>query len=185
MLAAGVLLAGCAGNPGQPAIPALPTEALEQAPPTPGATSFTGRLALQQAAGPGTAARSFSAQFELSGTDTEGQLRISTPLGTLLAEARWTPGGASLNTGRGDTAYPDLDTLSRHALGEALPLQALLSWLRGQAWPLAEVVPDATGFTQLGWRIDPSALHNEGLLTATRRADGNRPTLTLRLRLDP
>jgi outer membrane lipoprotein LolB len=54
---------------------------------------WSGRLSLSVRSEP---AQSFSAGFELSGRPEAGELLLSTPLGTTLAQARWSPGQALL-----------------------------------------------------------------------------------------
>ena len=127
-----------------------------------------------------TPARSLSAGFELRGDSERGELRLSTPLGTLLAAARWSPGEALLSMPGGQTRYADLDALSRHALGESLPLQALPDWLAGRPWPGASSQPLPAGFAQLGWQVNLAAFRG-GQVDAVREA---APTVTLRARLE-
>lgn len=73
----------------------------------------SGRLALRIEAGPGRPAQSLAAAFELRGDGREGELRLLSPLGTLLVSARWGPGLALLVTGKGERRYASLDELSR------------------------------------------------------------------------
>ena len=125
-----------------------------------------------------------SAGFELSGSAPQGQLRLSGPLGTTLALARWAPGQAVLASAGSETRFADLDSLSAAALGEAVPMAALFDWLRGRPWAGAasqargDGVP---GFEQLGWQID-LARWSDGWVEARRAAP---PAVTVRARLDP
>lgn len=143
-----------------------------------------GRLSVRIAASAGQPARSESAAFELRGDGQRGELRLSTPLGTLLAVAAWSPGEATLTTPQGRAAFDTLSGLARESLGEDLPLQALPDWLQGRPWsgaPHRPAAPEgARGFEQLGWRIDLSR-HVDGLLLAEREAP---PAVTLRVRLE-
>lgn len=141
----------------------------------------SGRLSVQVAAHEQTAARSFSASFDLRGNSERGELRLSTPLGTQLAEARWSPGQAGLTTPGGQSRYADLDALSRDVLGEALPLQALPDWLAARPWSGAASRPLAAGFEQLGWTIDLAGFR-DGRIDAVRDMP---PRVQLRVRLDP
>ena len=141
----------------------------------------TGRLSVRVDAQADTPARSLSAGFELRGDGQQGELRLSTPLGTLLAAARWSPGEALLTTPGSQTRFADLDALSREALGEALPLQALPDWLAGRPWPGAASRASSAGFDQLGWQINLAAFP-EGQIDAVRDA---APRVTLRARLEP
>jgi len=141
---------------------------------------LAGRLSIKVAALGTQAARSLSSGFELRGDDEQGELRLTSPLGTLVAEAHWAPGSARLRTSQGETRYSDLDALARDALGEALPLRALPSWLHGRPWPGAANHVNADGFEQLGWHIG-MARYDQGLLDVTRSA---APAVTLRAKLE-
>ena len=114
---------------------------------------LSGRLSLRVDAAPAAPARQMSSAFELRGDGARGELRLNSPLGTLLAAASWAPGEARLVTPEGERRYADLDAMSREALGEALPLRALPAWLRGQRWEGSPSQATAEGFEQLGWQI--------------------------------
>jgi len=143
-----------------------------------------GRLALRVAAHEGRAAQSISASFELRGSAEAGELRLASPLGTLMASARWSTAGAWLDTADGERRFNDVQALSLAALGEALPLQALADWLRGRPWPGAPSRIHDGGFEQLGWRVSAGAVATP----ATGRVDAVReappPVVTLRAVLD-
>lgn len=162
------LLGACASPPAAP----------------PGASApLSGRLLLKVEASPQAMAQSVSAGFELTGSDAAGELRLATPLGTQLVEARWAPGTASLRTSDGLREFPDLNSLAREALGEEVPLAALPHWLAGRPWPAQafELATDGSGFSQLGWSIDTRRLAAEGQLEARRP---EAPAILLRVRLD-
>lgn len=161
LLAALGLLAGCATTP-RPA------------------PELAGRLAVQVQAHAGTPGRSLSTQFELHGDARAGELQLTTPLGGITAKANWRPGAAELSTAQGTRLFADLDTLAEELLGQALPLAALIDWLRGRPWPGAPSSANATGFEQLGWRIDLSRFA-EGWVLAGRDA---APTIAVRARLE-
>ena len=124
--------------------------------------------------------RRVSSAFELHGDGERGELRLSSPLGSVVAVARWSPGEAVLETGDGTTRYADLDELAREALGEPLPLAALPDWLAGRPWPGAPHAPTAAGFEQLGWTIDLGRF-GDGAIDASRAAP---PPVQVRARLD-
>lgn len=94
-------------------------------------TSWSGRLALQlhddQAED-----QSFSAAFELQGSERQGQLTLLSPFGAVLAELQWSPQGAQLRQGGQLRESPSLAVLVQDSVGAALPLGALFSWLAGQ-----------------------------------------------------
>jgi outer membrane lipoprotein LolB len=154
-------------------------------PPAPGGSpALSGRLALQVDAMADRPAQSISASFDLRGSAEQGELRLSTPLGTTLAAAFWAPGVARLVTPQGEKRFADLDALSRDAFGENLPLRALPDWLQGRPWPgaaePARALQPGPGFVQLGWTID-LARFDSGQLQATHAGP---PAVRLRAQLD-
>jgi outer membrane lipoprotein LolB len=166
---ASVLLAACATVP--PPVP-------------PSGDSFAGRMTVKVDAAPGSEARNVSAVFDLQGSPQQGRLDLSTPLGTILAQARWAPGRVVLASSRGETQFADLDALTREVLGEALPVAAMFDWLRGRPWPGAPSTPSTppaeAGFTQLGWVVSVAKL-DEGWVTARRTRS---PVVLVRVKLD-
>jgi len=141
---------------------------------------LSGRLSVRVDSDP---PRALSAAFELSGDARAGALVLTSPIGSTLAQAQWTPAEAVLETPGSRSSYPDLDALAEHALGERVPLAALFDWLRGRPWPgsASQRLPDdERGFTQLGWRV--TLPHDaQGWIEARRAA---APAVTLRARLD-
>jgi len=155
----GLLLSACASAPISP-------------------DSLSGRLAVQVE---GAQPRSVSAAFELRGDAGRGEMSLSTPLGNMLARARWQAGDVRLETPDGERRFDDLDALARETLGEAVPVVALFDWLRGRPWPGAPSRPlDGPSFAQLGWIVDLSR-YDDGLVDA-RRVDA--PVVVVRARLD-
>jgi outer membrane lipoprotein LolB len=159
----GALLTACATRP-----LALPGDTLN------------GRLALRVEAHEGAPSRSFAAPFELQGDASAGRFSLFTPLGTTAARADWHPGQATLSNENGPTTYPDLDSLAADMLGQALPMAALLDWLRGRPWTLAPHTVTEGGFEQLGWQVDTRSL-SEGRIEARRPSP---PVVTVRVRLE-
>jgi len=90
---------------------------------------WQGRIGVKVASNPPQA---FSAHFELSGTSEEGNLSLSTPLGTSLARMHWDAAGASLRTSQESKQFASADEMLQHSLGAAPPLSALFAWLAGQ-----------------------------------------------------
>jgi outer membrane lipoprotein LolB len=127
---------------------------------------WRGRLALRVDSEPPQA---FSAGFELSGQATQGELRLYSPLGTVLAELRWTPQAATLTRNGETQQFDSLDALATQATGAALPVAALFQWLAG-----VQTTAD-------GWRADLSQLE-AGRLIAQRTAPA--PATELRLLLE-
>ena len=127
---------------------------------------WSGRLSLSVRSEP---AQSFSAGFELSGRAEAGELMLITPLGTTLAQARWSAGQAWLASGAQERRFNSIDELLRELTGTTLPLAALFDWLRG--------IPTEAP----GWQAD-LALSAQGRLVARRASPG--PLVELRLLLD-
>ncbi|KAB0584446.1 outer membrane lipoprotein LolB [Ideonella dechloratans] len=146
-----------------------------------GPVDYSGRLAVTVAAEGDRPAESHSAAFELGGDAHQGHLRLLSPLGTVVADATWEADHVRLETGDGPRDYPSLEALAEDALGQAIPLGALLAWLQGRPWNGAPHEAEAQGFHQLGWSVDIHALKTEGALVARRDSP---PAVTLRARLD-
>lgn len=146
--------------------------------------TLSGRLSVKVDAAGSEQARSVSAAFELQGDAERGRLNLSTPLGSVLAQARWAPGDVVLATPQGETKFDDLDALTREVLGESLPVAALFDWLRGRPWPgaasSATVPPAEPGFEQLGWSVS-LARFDEAWIAARR---GQAPVVTVRAKVD-
>jgi outer membrane lipoprotein LolB len=140
----------------------------------------TGRLSLQVDASTDRPAQSMAAAFELRGSSTEGEMRLLSPLGTVLAAARWQPGLVRLNTPQGEERFADLAVLSRQVLGEAVPLAALPDWLAGRPWADAPFQLQPGGFAQMGWHVLTDRL-SEGSVSARRDTP---PAVQLRVRLN-
>ncbi|MFN9748523.1 MAG: lipoprotein insertase outer membrane protein LolB [Burkholderiales bacterium] len=126
---------------------------------------------------------SIVALFDLQSTDGQsGQLELSSPLGTLLGRASWSPGQVRLTTPNRESIYPDLPALSQDLLGEKVPIEALSDWLNGRPWPMAyssPLPPPGRGFSQLDWliRLDRET---EGIILAER---ASAPAITVIARL--
>jgi len=162
------------------------------APPIEANDVLSGRLALRVEPLASEAPRSVSAAFDLRGDSRAGTLGLSTPLGSMLAQARWSPAEVVLTTPRETRRFASLDELTREALGESVPIEAWFDWLRGRPWPGAASAPfgaatsapsdaPASGFRQLGWRVDLSRF-GAGTIAATRESPA--PVVTVRIRLD-
>ena len=156
-------------------------------PPAPAAApaeTLSGRLALRVEPVGDEAAHAISAAFDLRGNARAGTLGLSTPLGSMLAQARWSPAEVVLVTPRETRRFATLDALTREVLGESVPVEAWFDWLRGRPWPGA---PSATSpaapdsFDQLGWHVDLGRFA-EGTVAATRASPP--PLVTVRIRLD-
>jgi outer membrane lipoprotein LolB len=150
----------------------------------PAGEALSGRLAVRVDGSDGVATRSENAAFELQGSAQAGRLNLSTPLGSVIAQARWAPGSVVLATPQGERRFDDLDALTREVLGESVPVAALFDWLRGRPWSGAASTPSAApterGFAQLGWAVS-LARFDEGWVVARR---DRAPVVTVRAKLD-
>ena len=168
----GLVIGGCASPPRE-----------REGPPL----TAAGRLSVRVEASAAKPLQSLSAAFEWRGDGERGELTLLSPLGTQVAQARWSPGVAWLVTPEGQMRFETLDALAERALGEVVPLVAWPDWLAGRPWPGAPSAPcrscgPAAGasFEQLGWNVDLTR-HGEGRIEARRRAP---PVVTVRIVLD-
>ncbi|MDO5086505.1 MAG: lipoprotein insertase outer membrane protein LolB [Comamonadaceae bacterium] len=147
-------------------LPSAKAPAQAEAQPT--RTFWQGRLALQVASEP---PQSYAAGFTLNGDARAGALSFTSPLGNTLAVLHWQPGQAWLEQGGQTQFYESLEQLSAQATGAAaLPLEALLGWLRGQPHEAP------------GWQADLGRVA-QGRLTARRVQP--LPAAELRLVFEP
>lgn len=158
------LLAACASRP----------------PMSAGTDLLSGRLAVRVEAGANSAERSMTVAFELRGNPQAGRIEFSTPLGSVIARANWSPGEVVLITDQGERRFDDLDRMSQEVLGEVVPVAALFDWLRGRPWAGAPSRPTADGFAQLGWSVDLSRF-GDALILARREM---APVVTVRAIVD-
>jgi outer membrane lipoprotein LolB len=146
------LIAGCAG-------PA----ALDKAGIARSADAWSGRLSLRVDSEP---VQTFSASFDLRGDSQAGELTLTSPIGSTLAQLHWAPGEALLRNGGQTRRFDSVDALSEAATGAAIPVGALFAWLAGRN----EAAP--------GWRPDLSQV-SAGRLQATRESPQPRADLRI------
>jgi outer membrane lipoprotein LolB len=149
--AGAMLLAGCA-TPGSRASGVMEIP-----------SAWSGRLSLRIDSQP---VQSFSALFELRGAPQAGELTLTSPIGSTLAQLHWAPGEALLRNGSETRHYDSVDALIEAATGAAIPVGALFAWLAGRP----ESVP--------GWRPDLSQI-GTGKLQATRESPEPRADLRI------
>lgn len=113
----------------------------------------------------------FSANFELNGDATSGELALYSPIGTTLAVARWAPQSAQLLQGQKVQDFASMDDLTQQLTGAVLPLTALLSWLDVDGPPLP------------GWELTSESPAGGRRVFAKRESP--LPALQLTLLLDP
>jgi outer membrane lipoprotein LolB len=163
------LLAACATPP------SLPTIAGQEA--------LSGKLSVQVDPTADAPARLVSAAFDLRGSAERGELQLTSPLGNVLAQARWRPGEVVLQRNNGEQRYANLDALASDTFGEPLPLAALFDWLHGRPWgaaPSHRLSAPAQGFEQLGWTVALDRF-TDGWVTAKRTAP---PSVTVKAHLE-
>jgi outer membrane lipoprotein LolB len=106
-------------------------------------TNWQGRLSVKVFSKP---VQSFTANFDLHGSASQGELVLNSPLGTTLAYMQWTTDSATLITGSKQQHFDSLQDMARITTGTDLPLASLFAWLQGRAEE------------SLGWRADLSEL---------------------------
>lgn len=73
-----------------------------------------------------------AAMFTLEGSAAQGQLLLSSPLGTTLAQASWSQDHARLVANDRTTQFADMDALTTALMGSAIPVWALFDWIKGK-----------------------------------------------------
>ncbi len=123
-------------------------------------STYTGRISLvvESTDSDNTRASSFSGSFELRGNAHMGQLDLLSPLGSVVAQLRWSPEQAEIQAGSDIRRYPSAPALLEQAMGIPLPPQTLFDWLQGK--------PSSSDIA--AWRVDLSR-HSEGRISAQRQ----------------
>lgn len=155
-----LVFGGCAAPQIAPALKAADTLAV------------AGRLSLVSGQADGQKALYGGFRLLLQGA-ASGEFDVFSPLGQMLAKARWSPGQASLNDGRQTQSYASFDDMTRAALGVALPQAALQDWVRGR--PASDLPAQRLGdggFEQLGWRVQPTWRDGRLALLKAQRLGG-------------
>jgi outer membrane lipoprotein LolB len=162
-----------------------PTESASQTVDTPPHLELQGQLSIKLLAWQDLPAKGLSLGFFFSGQTDQGLLDLMTPLGTLMAQVGWQADEAWVTTQDGRQSFPDLDALSQHTLGEALPLRSLVYWMQGQADPALPSSPldEAGVFEQSGWRIDTRDFA-EQRIQAARSATEQQRAIHIKVFLD-
>ena len=127
---------------------------------------WQGRLALRVDANP---VQSFSAGFELTGNAENGELRLLSPVGSVVVSMHWSPLVAVLQSNGETRTFNTVGELAQQATGADLPIAALFQWLNG----------DNTAV--MGWQASLDDLAN-GRLMAQRTEP--EPRVELRIALD-
>ena len=108
-------------------------------------TRWQGKLSLKVYSKP---VQAIAANFDLQGRPEQGELTLSTPLGTTLARMQWDANSASLAANGEQRNFESLQALALQATGTDLPVAALFAWLQGR---------DASA---PGWQVDLTDLPN-------------------------
>jgi outer membrane lipoprotein LolB len=93
---------------------------------------WQGKLALKVYSTP---VQALSVAFDLQGRPEQGELTLSSPLGTTLALLQWDATSARLTANGQQTSYGSLQELARQATGSDLPVASLFAWLQGRNEP--------------------------------------------------
>lgn len=151
----------------------------------PQATSLQGQLSIKLQAFQDQEAKGISLGFFFTGTQQLGQLDLMTPLGSQMAQVRWTQTDAWLQTEQGQRHFDTLDQLSQETLGEPIPLSALMYWIKGEAAPhlAAPTETQSQSFEQAGWIITTTDVA-QGSVSARRPASAQQRGIALKVRLD-
>jgi outer membrane lipoprotein LolB len=107
------------------------TSGVRTVPPLPGeAGHWQGRLAVKVTH---PEPKAFATQFDLHGNAAQGQLTLSTPLGTTLAKLQWTEDAAFLTTTGAPQRFDSMQALALSATGVDIPVKQLFDWFGGVA----------------------------------------------------
>lgn len=104
---------------------------------------WQGKLAVKVYSNP---AKALVANFELQGKPAEGELTLTSPLGTTLATLQWNANAAWLRANGEVQSFASMDALALQLTGTELPIASMFAWLQGHKQSAA------------GWQVDLSAL---------------------------
>lgn len=158
LLFAMFLVAGCAHKQGSIGLNYTQNEAK--------ISFWTGRISLQIQSDP---VQAFFAGFELKGQADNGELKLISPLGSILGIMRWTPSEAVLEQNGSIRRFASTEELLTQTTGAAVPVSALFDWLSGKNTPTP------------GWLADLS-LQANGRISAKKTVPA--PQADLRIVLD-
>jgi outer membrane lipoprotein LolB len=120
--------------------------------------NWQGRLSVRVETSP---VQTLSAAFELRGDAQQGELTLTSPLGTMVAQARWAPGSVQWHTANDTRIFSNLDAMAVELTGTSLPMAALFDWLHGIPSQSSGWEPDLKEFDQgriSARRIQPAPL---------------------------
>lgn len=160
------LIAGCATN-----TPATGKNGTLNAKNTANEANFSyqGRIAIRVDTEP---PQSLSGAFSLNGNAHSGDLSLSTPLGSTLAQLSWTQQVAVLTANNETRRFDSTDALLLQVTGTELPLAALFDWLAGRDTPAK------------GWQVDLSQMNHPDTPRLIAKRTAPLPAVELRVVLD-
>ncbi len=160
------LIAGCATN-----TPASGKNSTSNAGNTANEVHFSrqGRIAIRVDTEP---PQSLSGAFVINGNAQNGDLSLSTPLGSILAELSWTPQEAVLKANNETRRFDSTDALMLQVTGTVLPLAALFDWLAGRDTPAP------------GWQLDLTQMNPSDKQRLIAKRTTPLPAVELRVVLD-
>lgn len=187
-----LLLAGLMTACALPPAAVQGTAAQSASPPAPEkpALDLQGQMGIKLGAWGQESARGMSFGFFFQGQVDKGSLSLMTPLGSQVAQVDWTPESATLRSvgpgGGEDIRRGSVAELAEAAIGEPLPLQALIHWMQGRPDPTLPHRSDAEAdtFEQLGWVVDARE-RAQGRILATRQGQPGLRDARIQVRLDP
>ena len=92
-------------------------------------THWQGKLALKVFSKP---VQAISANFDLQGNPAEGELVLTSPLGTTLAHMQWNAQSATLKANGEEKIFSSIQELAQKVTGSDLPVTSLFAWLEGR-----------------------------------------------------
>lgn len=90
---------------------------------------WQGRLSVKVFSKP---VQAFSANFELQGRPDQGELVLTSAVGTTLARMQWNAGAATLLANGEQRHFESIEALARQVTGADLPVTSLFAWLKGE-----------------------------------------------------
>ncbi|UMR32365.1 outer membrane lipoprotein LolB [Massilia sp. MB5] len=166
-------LAGCASTPREPLSAA-------HVAPYSAALELQGRLSVNYTRDGSN--QSLNGSFEWRQTTARTDITLSNPLGQTIAVIAVTPEAATLSDGKNPPrTAPNIDQLSREALGWPLPVAGLRDWLQGHAIgadgkPFAASPAVNTVKTRDGWQLSYVTWQEGSMPPKPLRIDAERRT---------
>ena len=90
---------------------------------------WQGKLALKVFSKP---VQAISANFDLQGSPAEGELVLTSPMGTTLAHMQWNARSATLKANGEEKIFGSIQELAQKVTGSDLPVTSLFAWLEGR-----------------------------------------------------